>query len=208
VGIAAVKALTLGMPSVDANRMRALHANRTNATHASGRCKGQEQVEEQEQVGTERRSSTTPSSQNALRAAVQKPTKLTPAEKELITEVCYSWARHQGWPAGLWPRDRRYDAVQITEWVRKLGGSIEWWRSIIARVPRGAHFTWLTAAGPSGSSRLEDRAIERRESEWATEKRRHAEDAKGIGNILRRMLQTAAADGTEPATRDEARARR
>lgn len=109
-------------------------------------------------------------------------------EKGLIEQVCHAWAQHQGWPVGKWPRDRRYDAVLITEWVRKLGGPIDFWRDVITQVPKGAHFTLLTTKGPSGATWIENFFINGREQRWAEQKKRFADDAVAIGDILKRMV--------------------
>ena len=123
--------------------------------------------------------------------AEEKKRGLTPAEKALIEQVCFAWAEHQGWPKGRWPRSRRYDAVLITLWVRKLGGSIDRWKLAITRVPRDAAFTALTTPpAPGRIPLLEEILVDTagREAAWASEKKQHAEDSKTIGDVLRRMV--------------------
>ncbi len=137
-------------------------------------------------VQTNRTAQTTPSSSQSRTAR-----KLSPVEKALIEQVAGAWAEHQGWRAGKWPSNRRYDAVLITEWVRKLGGPLECWRDIIALAPRGAHFTWLTTPGPAGASRIQSAIISGREARWSSMKKQYAEEAKDVGAVLRRMMGPA-----------------
>ncbi len=142
-------------------------------------------------VPRDRRSSqTTPSSSsgsNALREPEDKR-PLTPEQQDQIRQVAFIWAAWHGWPKGQWPRDRRYDAVQITEWVRRLGGSPDFWRAAIALVPHDAHFTALTTVGPSGLSRLENLLITQREGRWVEQKKRYAREAVTIGDVMRRAM--------------------
>ena len=137
---------------------------------------------------------TTPSlASKSLRAEEKKP-GLTPAEKALIEQICFAWAEHQGWPKGRWPRARRFDAVLITRWARRFGGSIERWKQAIARVPHGAAFTALTTpAAPGRTCLLEDVLVDSRgrEATWSEEKRCDAEASKSIGTILRRLAKEA-----------------
>jgi len=143
-------------------------------------------------VPQERRShQTTPSSSsgsNALREPVERR-PLTTEQQEQIRQVCFIWAEWHGWPRGQWPRDRRYDAVQITEWVRRLGGAPDFWRAAIALVPHDAHFTALSTIGPSGLSRLENLLITQREGGWAEQKKRYAREAVSIGDVMRKAME-------------------
>jgi hypothetical protein len=110
----------------------------------------------------------------------------------LIEQICFAWADHHGWPKGRWPRDRRYDAVLITVWARKLGGSIERWKAAIAGVPHDAAFTALTTApAPGRICLLEEVLVDSRgrEAAWADQKRRFAQDASRIGDVLRRAIR-------------------
>ena len=78
----------------------------------------------------------------------------------LRDEVMQLWARHQSWPRGVWPKDRRHDLIQIQHYVKLLALPLDFWREAIGRVPAGAAFRWLTTGpAPGHIGRLE---------EWAT----------------------------------------
>jgi hypothetical protein len=136
---------------------------------------------------------TSPSVSKSLRASVEKH-PLSAREKTLIEQICFAWAEHQGWPKGRWPRERRFDAVQITLWARRLGGSIDRWKQAIARVPHDAAFTALTTSPERGRvCLLEEVLIDSRgrEAAWAQEKKQQAEGAKSIGQIMREAIKNA-----------------
>jgi hypothetical protein len=146
------------------------------------------------------------SSSEALRA----PAKLRPDQKALIEQVCFIWAEHQGWSVVRWPKNRRYDAILITEWARRLGGSIDRWRAAIARVPHDAAFTALTTPPqPGRTCLLEDVLMDSRgrEAAWAEEKHHHADDSRAVADVLRSMLgidPSAIGQRMDPVLRTEA----
>lgn len=92
----------------------------------------------------------------------EKPSrKRTPGQNELARRIGRIWARHQQWPLGSWPSNRRHDAVLIGQWSVKLALSDVFWRQAIGRVPVGARFVWLTTPPePTKICRLQEWAID------------------------------------------------
>lgn len=102
---------------------------------------------------------------------------LTVEERLLRDQVMQLWAAHQGWET--WPKDRRHDAIQIQHFTRLLGLPVAFWADLIARVPLGHTFRWLTTAPAPGRVSLiqelaprfiaerDQRERERREDELA-----------------------------------------